>query len=335
MIRKSTKVYLKRDYIFFFFKQKTAYEMVGSDWSSDVCSSDLTGWDARPIPARITSVRESRPTLPPICFTIALLVPLSHDAALDLVGLARQRALHQRHAIVFEDPPDLGFLPDEDLVELCLTLAVPPPHPHRDLVAEGDPETRNLRNRNHLERDRVLLGEVARDRTPDGGDVDLARGDVIDDLAWILGRQVDGQPVGDDILDEALPDHRVGRWRRRHDADPGLAKHRIVPGTDSKFPATRVDEDVGRAVVRSGPADLVVAVGDAHDDVTEIGPERVPDEAAAVRPPRIGRTRAEFLRDQLGELVLKPFQLFVRIRQIVGIGADAKLIRPPLGRRAS
>src|SRR5213076_830638 len=26
---------------FFFFKQKTAYEMVGSDWSSDVCSSDL------------------------------------------------------------------------------------------------------------------------------------------------------------------------------------------------------------------------------------------------------------------------------------------------------
>src|SRR5213076_1178953 len=27
---------------FFFFKQKTAYEMVGSDWSSDVCSSDLT-----------------------------------------------------------------------------------------------------------------------------------------------------------------------------------------------------------------------------------------------------------------------------------------------------
>src|SRR5213593_4477079 len=26
---------------FFFFKQKTAYEMVSCDWSSDVCSSDL------------------------------------------------------------------------------------------------------------------------------------------------------------------------------------------------------------------------------------------------------------------------------------------------------
>src|SRR3546814_3709255 len=29
--------------VFFFFKQKTAYEMRISDWSSDVCSSDLLG----------------------------------------------------------------------------------------------------------------------------------------------------------------------------------------------------------------------------------------------------------------------------------------------------
>src|SRR3546814_8875073 len=31
--------------VFFFFKQKTAYEMRISDWSSDVCSSDLFGMD--------------------------------------------------------------------------------------------------------------------------------------------------------------------------------------------------------------------------------------------------------------------------------------------------
>src|SRR3546814_5680564 len=30
-------------YYFFVFKQKTAYEMRISDWSSDVCSSDLAG----------------------------------------------------------------------------------------------------------------------------------------------------------------------------------------------------------------------------------------------------------------------------------------------------
>src|SRR3546814_2487069 len=33
---------------FFFCKQKTAYEMRISDWSSDVCSSDLLGIDTAP-----------------------------------------------------------------------------------------------------------------------------------------------------------------------------------------------------------------------------------------------------------------------------------------------
>src|SRR3546814_4767641 len=48
-------------YIFFlFFKQKTAYEMRMSDWSSDVCSSDLfrSGW-RRPA-ARAVRTRSSR-----------------------------------------------------------------------------------------------------------------------------------------------------------------------------------------------------------------------------------------------------------------------------------
>src|SRR3546814_16132266 len=36
---------------FFFFKQKTAYEMRISDWSSDVCSSDLNRRRGAPGPA--------------------------------------------------------------------------------------------------------------------------------------------------------------------------------------------------------------------------------------------------------------------------------------------
>src|SRR3546814_7970641 len=35
------RAYLLGMFTFFFFKQKTAYEMRISDWSSDVCSSDL------------------------------------------------------------------------------------------------------------------------------------------------------------------------------------------------------------------------------------------------------------------------------------------------------
>src|SRR3546814_1490275 len=38
--------------IFFFFKQKTAYEMRISDWSSDLCSSDLL------TPAAETAMRD-------------------------------------------------------------------------------------------------------------------------------------------------------------------------------------------------------------------------------------------------------------------------------------
>ena len=39
------KLYLSEAYwliFFFFFKQKTAYEIKECDWSSDVCSSDLS-----------------------------------------------------------------------------------------------------------------------------------------------------------------------------------------------------------------------------------------------------------------------------------------------------
>src|SRR3546814_5700660 len=47
---------------FFFFKQKTAYEMRISDWSSDVCSSDLrvaaaaVGLTARALPGACRAV---------------------------------------------------------------------------------------------------------------------------------------------------------------------------------------------------------------------------------------------------------------------------------------
>src|SRR3546814_9337659 len=42
--------------VFFFFKQKTAYEMRISDWSSDVCSSDLQ--------FRVFATRDGKPVDP-------------------------------------------------------------------------------------------------------------------------------------------------------------------------------------------------------------------------------------------------------------------------------
>src|SRR3546814_3304430 len=42
---------------FFFFKQKTAYEMRISDWSSDVCSSDLSACEPFSISAAASRAR--------------------------------------------------------------------------------------------------------------------------------------------------------------------------------------------------------------------------------------------------------------------------------------
>src|SRR3546814_7725506 len=42
---------------FFFFKQKTAYERRISDWSSDVCSSDLGAWRRPGGPAQADAER--------------------------------------------------------------------------------------------------------------------------------------------------------------------------------------------------------------------------------------------------------------------------------------
>src|SRR3546814_2114862 len=49
-------------FVFFFFKQKTAYEMRISDWSSDVCSSDLMRqrYDSRAIRYAIVAVEVAR-----------------------------------------------------------------------------------------------------------------------------------------------------------------------------------------------------------------------------------------------------------------------------------
>src|SRR3546814_5053358 len=63
--------------MFFFFKQKTAYEMRISDWSSDVCSSDL-GFGAA-LASKELGQRSERPAA--VADPVLLLVPeLRHRA---------------------------------------------------------------------------------------------------------------------------------------------------------------------------------------------------------------------------------------------------------------
>src|SRR3546814_3313258 len=75
---------------FFFFKQKTAYEMRISDWSSDVCSSDLWRAWRRPLGFLLLSVL--------LCTALVSgLKWLSHmDCPWDLARYGGTRAYHGR-----------------------------------------------------------------------------------------------------------------------------------------------------------------------------------------------------------------------------------------------
>src|SRR3546814_7782778 len=78
--------------MFFFFKQKTAYEMRISDWSSDVCSSDL----------RVGDERDHH---------VAADLVAALDKAFDRhAGIAHRRRDFGEHAdAVLDDQPDIMF----------------------------------------------------------------------------------------------------------------------------------------------------------------------------------------------------------------------------------
>src|SRR3546814_2301177 len=71
----------------FFFKQKTAYEMRISDWSSDVCSSDLCGFSFLMIAAGATRFALVL-TLGPIALFPGILRTETVAHALDHFGVA-------------------------------------------------------------------------------------------------------------------------------------------------------------------------------------------------------------------------------------------------------
>src|SRR3546814_9972968 len=67
----------------FFFKQKTAYEMRISDWSSDVCSSDL------PMFATYLDRWALTPDGAPIATHSSDLLPVRHDGVPAMLKIAR------------------------------------------------------------------------------------------------------------------------------------------------------------------------------------------------------------------------------------------------------
>src|SRR5205814_3560324 len=72
--------------------------------------------------------------------------------------------------------------------------------------------------------------------------------------------------------------------------------------------------------------------GHAHDDIARTSLERVANESAPLRPPRVLHFRMEIPRDEVGQSILESLLALVRERKIVGIGAYAKQLRRRLRR---
>src|SRR3546814_8897588 len=81
---------------FFFFKQKTAYEMRISDWSSDVCSSDLE--TPGPIDAAVS---------------VGLDAPLAFETLHDLLDVLDTILVRDQHRIIGLDNDVIGDRSEE------------------------------------------------------------------------------------------------------------------------------------------------------------------------------------------------------------------------------
>src|SRR3546814_4303346 len=93
--------------LFLFFKQKTAYEMRISDWSSDVCSSDLIADQrVRPVDGSVLRDRTCRDAFREEHRLVAALVVIERRAAAAQIRpraigtLARPGEDHRAHRIV-------------------------------------------------------------------------------------------------------------------------------------------------------------------------------------------------------------------------------------------
>src|SRR3546814_9072974 len=85
---------------FFFFKQKTAYEMRISDWSSDVCSSDLSAVISRS-PRKFESMSRR-------CVMPANISGLRMEVNWYYTGINMQQAAHPSSTLMFAEASEAG-----------------------------------------------------------------------------------------------------------------------------------------------------------------------------------------------------------------------------------
>src|SRR3546814_1098192 len=112
--------------LFLFFKQKTAYEMRISDWSSDVCSSDLRGVDTLEVKERYAPTHDLH-SLEQICGGERI---GSNEGLCLLLAIQvhQHQAADDRRLFVIPKAPTRDHLGHIGFKILQMTLSHPIPH---------------------------------------------------------------------------------------------------------------------------------------------------------------------------------------------------------------
>src|SRR5581483_1140357 len=95
--------------------------------------------------------------------------------------------------------------------------------------------------------------------------------------------------------------------------------------TDLETAVLAVDENISRAVIRRGRLRHLESARHAHHDITRARLERVANEAAPLRPPRIFHFRFQVASEQAGDFVLKTFEPLIGEREVGRDSTDAQL----------
>src|SRR3546814_7652006 len=93
-----------------FFKQKTAYEMRISDWSSDVCSSDLEHTDSTPLKRS----HSRRPTADVKSIREAVKALEEATSPVLVIGAGANRTMTGRMLLQFIEKTGIPFLTTQD-----------------------------------------------------------------------------------------------------------------------------------------------------------------------------------------------------------------------------
>eukprot|EP01137_Pigoraptor_chileana_P028855 Opistho-2@13268 len=245
--------------------------------------------------------------------------------------------VEQRHVEVAQDGRDLGPQLLDQRLDLLLPLTLAIAHAHRHREIELDARLRAHRH-DHQLRLLHLLREVAADRPPHDGGIDLAAREVLlDDLARILLRVRVHDLVGHALLDQLVLVQPLRCRRAVVEADAQLLELRAIECEKVvdrlhtiETLARRVDQRIGRSVVRLGGRYLVIAGRHAHDDVAaeilarQLVAQRVSHEGQTLRERVVLDRQTELLGEQLGDLVLVALSVEAGKRQVVRILADAE-----------